>query len=82
MPPRKKLARRLETTRDLYTADGKRKCLTAEERKQFLGAAKEHPRGEVRSFCEVMAFTGCRISEALALTPSNVDLSTKGIERP
>ena len=68
-----------EGPRDLFTSDGKRKYLTAEERERFLATAQEHPRGEVRSFCEVMAFTGCRISEALALTPSSVDLSAKGI---
>ena len=66
-------------SRDLYTVDGKRKYLTAEERTKFLEEAQEHPRGEVRSFCEVLAYTGCRISEALALTPSSIDLSAKGI---
>lgn len=55
-----------ETSRDLFTADGKRKYLTAEERSRFLEAAQEHSRGEVRSFCEVLVYTGYRITEALA----------------
>jgi integrase/recombinase XerD len=76
------MARRIkqpEPPRDLFTADGKRKYLTAEEREAFLAAAQEHSRGEVRAFCEVMAFTGCRISEALELTPASIDLSARAI---
>jgi integrase len=69
-----------QTPRELFTADGKRKYLTADERAAFLiKAAQEHPRGEVRSLCEVLAFTGCRISEALELRPASIDLSAKAI---
>lgn len=68
-----------ENPRDLFTADGKRKYLTAKERERFLAAAQEHTNGKVRSLCEVMAFTGCRISEALALTPASLDLSEKSV---
>ena len=64
---------------ELFTSDGKRKYLTAEERERFLGAATEHHRGEVRTFCMVMAYTGCRISEALQLTTDRVDFSAKAI---
>jgi len=42
--------------------------LTAEKRKKFLGAAAHEDR-KTRTFCAVLAHTGCRISEALALTP-------------
>lgn len=58
----------------IYGLDGSRKYLTAEERKAFLRAAEKAPR-EVRTFCGVLAFGGCRISEALALTADRVDLS-------
>src|SRR3984885_7591510 len=34
---------------------------------------------EVRSFCSVLCYTGCRISEALALTAKSIDLSAKVI---
>ena len=64
---------------ELFTSDGKRKYLTAEERERFLGAAAEHHRGEVRTFCMVMAYTGCRISEALQLTADRVDFSARAI---
>jgi integrase/recombinase XerD len=43
-----------------------------------LAAAAKAPR-EVRSFCSVLCFTGCRISEALALTAKSIDLSAKVI---
>jgi integrase/recombinase XerD len=57
----------------LFDASGHRKYLTPEERDAFLSAAADAPR-EVRTFCELLAYTGCRISEALALTADRVDL--------
>jgi integrase/recombinase XerD len=63
---------------DRYDTQGRRLYLTADERAAFLEAAKEAPR-EVRTLCLVLAFTGCRISEALSLTPRNFDLSGKAI---
>lgn len=59
---------------ELFTKDGKRKYLTAEERKAFLYAAEKGSR-ELRTFAGVLVHTGCRISEALALTPAHIDLS-------
>jgi len=48
--------------------------LTDEERKAFLKAAARTPRrGAV--FCSTLHYTGCRISEALALTPKALTLS-------
>ncbi|MCH9638936.1 MAG: tyrosine-type recombinase/integrase [Betaproteobacteria bacterium] len=66
-------------SRELYTSDGKRKYLTSEERDLFLKEANQHERGEVQTLCLVMAYTGCRISEALALTADKIDLSNKTI---
>jgi integrase len=37
--------------------------------------AAQHERGAVRTLCLVLAHTGCRISEALALTVERVDLA-------
>lgn len=51
----------------LYTPSGKRKYLTRDERARFITAAKAHPRGIVRTLCLTLAYTGCRISEALAI---------------
>ncbi len=58
----------------LEDKNGQRKYLTPAEREQFLKAAESFPREE-RTFCEVLAYTGCRISEALALTAERVDLA-------
>lgn len=35
---------------ELFTSDGKRKYVTAEERDRFIAAAQVHERGEVRNF--------------------------------
>jgi site-specific recombinase XerD len=57
----------------LFDAEGRRLYFTEEERRAFLAAAKA-PR-EVRTFCGTLHATGCRISEAVALTAQQVDLS-------
>ena len=59
---------------ELFDPSGNRKYLTAGERAAFLVAADRAPR-EVRTFCHVLHFTGCRISEALALTADRVDFA-------
>ena len=58
----------------LHTADGARKYLTAGERDAFLREAELADR-QVRTLCMTLAFTGCRLSEALALTADRVDLA-------
>ncbi len=58
----------------LHTADGARKYLTAGERDAFLKAAEIANR-EVRTLCMTLAYAGCRLSEALALTADRVDLA-------
>ena len=64
-------------TTKLFTIEGKRKYLTAEEQGRFIDAANAHERAEVRTLCLTLAYTGCRISEALELTPERVDLSAR-----
>jgi len=56
----------------LYSATGLRKYLTRDERERFLSASLAAPRPDVRTLCLTLAHTGCRISEALALTPASV----------
>ena len=63
---------------ELIDRQGHRLYLTAAERLAFLTAAAKAPR-DVRSFCEVLHFTGCRISEALALTVKRVDLDGQAL---
>jgi integrase len=58
----------------LHTADGARKYLTAGERDSFLRAAERGDR-QVRTLCMTLAYAGCRLSEALALTVDRVDLA-------
>src|SRR3954470_18965019 len=58
----------------LFDAEGHRLYLTEDERRAFIAAAAKAPR-EVRTFCGVLHATGCRISEALALTVERIDLS-------
>ena len=57
----------------LYTRTGKRKYLTRDERARFITAAKACSRAELRTLCLTLAYTGCRISEALALTVGAIE---------
>jgi len=59
----------------IHDRAGGRKYLTDDERRRFLAAADAAPR-DVRAFCHTLAWTGCRISEALALTGERVDVGT------
>jgi integrase len=58
----------------VFDREGNRKYLTLSERSAFLGAAGTMP-ADVATFCELLAYSGVRISEALALPPRRVDLS-------
>ena len=57
----------------LQNDDGERLYLNAAERSNFLKiAASYDPRP--CSFAEMLAYTGCRISEALEITPARLDV--------
>ncbi len=56
----------------VFDGQGQRKYLNAQERQRFLAAA-DRARPDIRALCHVMAFAGCRISEALALRPDQFD---------
>ena len=60
----------------LYDRRNQRLYLNASERERFIAAAWAAP-GEVRTFCLTLAYTGCRISEAIELTPAAVQLSSR-----
>ncbi|WP_309387888.1 tyrosine-type recombinase/integrase [Cerasicoccus frondis] len=51
---------------------GRRKYLTGAERKAFLKTAQELT-GQRKALCELLYYTGCRISEALALDADGLD---------
>lgn len=58
----------------LFDARGRRKYVDTREARRFLAvAADEEP--TVRLFCELLHYSGCRISEALAVAPEHVDSS-------
>ncbi|WP_205836064.1 site-specific integrase [Asaia bogorensis] len=59
----------------LFDPKGARKYLTIAERDRFLKAAELAPR-EARTLCMTLAWSGCRLSEALALTADRVDLAS------
>jgi integrase/recombinase XerD len=63
---------------NLYDIQGRRLYLTADERRAFIAAAATASR-PVRTLCTVLHDTGCRISEALALTSENIDLSGRAV---
>jgi integrase/recombinase XerD len=58
----------------LHMAHSARKYLTAGERAAFLREAARAER-QVRILCMTLAYAGCRLSEALALTVDRVDLA-------
>lgn len=62
----------------LFQSDGQRKYLTDGERRKFIELANCKPIDE-RLFCNVLAFTGCRISEALLLTRNSVEPELKSV---
>lgn len=57
----------------LYDLRCDRLYVNATERKRFLACAK-NSRSDIASFCMTLAFTGCRISEALELRASSLQL--------
>ena len=60
----------------LYSNTGERKYINADERRRFLNAAEKFdPR--TQALCMVLVYSGCRLSEALALSPISVQASTK-----
>lgn len=57
----------------LFDAAGHRKYLTPAQRQDFLREAENSSR-EVFTFCWTLGLTGCRISEAVALTAARIDI--------
>ena len=62
----------------LFDDQGRRLYMTAEERAAFLDAAARAPR-QVRTFCGLLHYTGCRLSEGLAVTPRRIDLAAQAV---
>ena len=62
----------------LYSDAGERLYLTASERERFEITSKQMDR-ETMTFALVLLYTGCRISEALALKVKHIDLENNSI---
>ena len=62
-------------TRDaqLYDTEGQRLYMCSSEDRRFLEAARHADQG-TRLFCELLSYTGCRLSEALATTKRLLDV--------
>lgn len=56
----------------LHAGDGRRKYVNGSERARLL-AVLDTREPLTRSFCLTLLHTGCRVSEALALTPAAID---------
>ena len=61
----------------LFTDIGERKYLTSAERQTFYGCLGILDDPKDRSFCEMIFWTGCRPSEALALSAINIDVAER-----
>lgn len=59
----------------LFDTEGQRKYLCASERRRFIDAAARMD-AEGRAFCWLLAYSGCRISEALAVSSARLDVET------
>lgn len=60
----------------IFNAHGQRLYVTPEERRRFLRVTDRYPCRE-RLFCQTLALTGCRITEALVLDPDHIDYGAK-----
>lgn len=55
----------------LYSHSGERKYINADERTRFLEAAEQND-PLTQTLCMLLTYSGCRLSEALALSPNSV----------
>lgn len=63
----------------LHDRCGNRKYLTIAEREAFLQTVQTEASVSVTTFCAVLAYTGARLSEVLALTPGRIDFEAEVI---
>ena len=62
----------------LHTPTGDKKYITDAERDRFLAAARRAPR-RTRALCVILAYTGCRLSEVLALHARDIDVEARAV---
>ena len=64
---------------ELFDLQGNRKYLTASERKAFEEAALSLDDKTARTFCLMLLYSGCRISEALNVLVKGIDYASGGV---
>ena len=65
--------------KELYdNITGERLYLNHEERERFLNATKFQD-NDIKYFCQILFYTGCRLNEALGVLYSRIDMEEQGI---
>lgn len=64
----------------LWDDNGQRMYLNEAERNAFRAVAKAQDDRLTRTFCQLLLFSGCRISEALETTPERIDWPDQAIK--
>jgi len=62
----------------IFDTQGRRKYLTPKEREDFIRAISTLPPDQ-EAFCLMLAFSGCRISEALQFTADRIDFEMRAV---
>lgn len=63
----------------MFDLKGGRKYLNKSERRAYFRVVRKLKKKSDRAFCLILYYTGCRISEALSLSPSSLDVSEKNV---
>lgn len=80
IPPPLETGRLFADEMRLFDNDSNRLYVDSRERELFLEEAKNLPEPKHRLFCEVLHWTGCRISEAMELTPRRIEINARAIK--
>jgi site-specific recombinase XerD len=65
-------------TANLSNEQGERLFFNEEDRRAFIRTA-DSAKDSVRTFCNVLHYTGCNFTEAMILTPRHIDCAGKAI---
>ena len=63
----------------VFNERGERLFFTGEERRAFIEAAEYERSDKAVTFCSLLHYTGCKLTEALKLTPRQIDCDGKAI---
>jgi integrase/recombinase XerD len=63
----------------VFNEQGERLFFNEEERRAFIEAAEYEKSDKAITFCSVLHYTGCKLTEALNLTPRDIDCANRAI---